>query len=472
MCHLIKTNGLTIKTKDGTEVLGSDFNVEIKELDESTKSFWATASTENPDRDNDIIRVAGWDLKNYKLNPVGLFSHNYFEHPHFKTSEIKIDKKNKSLTFKPIFDTHDKALITWNQYKNGFMTSFSVGFRPIEFSYRDPDEMWSGGREFTKQELLEISAVPVPAHPDARINMDGFIFEEDNLLKDGFSEVFGFDEVKNMWWVPIDDLGAYKNSKTHQIFPGVLAVTAEPLYVKDIKIMPAVGYFFEQAEGFGSVSDIKSFLNTKKIKSTVKRYYVFDYNEKGEFDSVIKAEVKDLEFPEYKGDNEADYKQMPECDPESPDYDPDLCDENSYIDENGCRKPKKKEVQNEDTKNHDGLPEEIISGEGNIEIPIEGIKFDKSFEDNVKSILEGFGSQLVELRELIKELKPPIEKVDETFEVENDFIEFNSEEFTSPGSQKNEDSEEIEFNPEEIKKAVLDELQGNFVIDLLEENLK
>jgi HK97 family phage prohead protease len=592
MAKEIKANGLTIKTKDGVEVLGSDFNVEIKEMDEATKSFWATASSENPDRDNDIIRVSGWNLKNYKLNPVGLWAHNYFEHPHFKTETIKIDKQNKTLIFKPVFDTHDRALITWNQYKNGFLTSFSVGFSPQEFEYRDPNERWSGGREFTKQELLEISAVPVPAHPDARVNLDGFIFEEDNLLKNGFSENFGFDELKNMWWVPIDDLGSYKSAKTHQVFPGVLAVTAQPLYSKRSTIFPVVGYYFEQSEGFDSINSVKGFLDSRKIKNTVKRYYVFDYDKDGNFDSSIHAEVKELEL---KGEDEADYKGMPECDPDSSDYDPDMCEENTYIDENGCRKPKPKKSEEEweliditpvkdfveseydeiieskdyaekpfpnehacrlkspdeydkfarkncaakhsgkcidfiygikdskselqtmrykksiwdveDAKKHCSSHKgsfEAASDKTEEDLSIKEIKFniqmynsseelveyrtivltdeevtktfvqlfDKSFLSEVKSMLEGLNSQLVELKKSVEELRNSTKRIDDTFEIDNNLIEFNSEEFTTPSSQKKENSEEIEIDPEEIKQAVLDELQGSFVIDLLEQELK
>ncbi|MDY0314138.1 MAG: hypothetical protein RBR32_03590 [Bacteroidales bacterium] len=70
MAYNIKLNGLEVKTKDGKNVIGSDFKVEIKELDEYKRTFWAVASSESPDRDNDIIRLDGWDLKNYKSNPV------------------------------------------------------------------------------------------------------------------------------------------------------------------------------------------------------------------------------------------------------------------------------------------------------------------------------------------------------------------------------------------------------------------
>lgn len=547
MAQPIKSNGLTIKTKDGTEVLGSDFKFEIKEIDEAKKSFWATASAEEEDRDKDIIRVAGWDLKNYKLNPVGLWAHNYHEHPHFKTNEIKIDKKNKTLVFNPVFDTHDKAIITWNQYKNGFLTSFSVGFRPQEFEYRNKDDMWGGGREFTKQELLEISSVPVPAHPGARVNMDGFIFEEDNLIKEGFAETFGFDELKNMWWVPIDDLGAYKSAKTIQVFPGVLAVSAQPLYSKESNLFPVVGYYFEQAEGFDSITSIKNFLDTKKVKTVSNRYYVFDWDIEGKLDSNIQVETKELDLQEEKQEEKnEDLLDLSEKDFVESDYD-EIIEAKDYAEkpfpnEHACRlvspdgfekfarkncagkhegkcidfiygiKDKKSTLQTmrykkdvwdaKDAKkhcaSHDGTFEaasgkeiEVLEevkeikfniqmyGENNELIGCRSISFndeemtktiiqifDKSFLSEVKSVLEGLNSQLMELTKAVAELKTSKKEIDDTSEVNDNLIEFNSEEFTTPSSQQKENSEEIEIDPEEIKQAVLDGLKDNFVLDL------
>jgi phage head maturation protease len=48
----------------------------------------------------------------------------------------------------------------------GFLRSVSVGFRPLEFRFSS-DPARQGGIDFTKQELLEISVVPVPANAEA-----------------------------------------------------------------------------------------------------------------------------------------------------------------------------------------------------------------------------------------------------------------------------------------------------------------
>jgi len=53
-------------------------------------------------------------------------------------------------------------------YKDGFMNAFSVGFIPVDSEpmEKDSDSVW-GAKRFLKWELLEYSAVPVPANPEA-----------------------------------------------------------------------------------------------------------------------------------------------------------------------------------------------------------------------------------------------------------------------------------------------------------------
>jgi HK97 family phage prohead protease len=468
MAKAIKSNGLTVKTKDGVEVLGSDFNVEIKELDESTKSFWATASTENPDRDNDVIRVDGWDLKNYRLNPVGLFAHNYFEHPHFKTETIKVDKKSKSLVFKPVFDTHDRALITWNQFKNGFLTSFSVGFRPTESNFRDPENLWEGGREFTKQELLEISAVPVPAHPDARINMDGFILEPDNLIKDGFKQEPSFDESTGLWWYPITNLESYKDPKTvGNISKGITAIIATPTYKAQANVIPAVGYYFEKKE-FADLDEIRKWFEKNNIKTNIKKYYSVDFSKDIEIE-LSEEELSDSEEEGCGGKKKPPKKATDTC----PDCGEPL-NEDGECTNPDC--PSNKSIEEEETKEIEleiETPQvEIVKLDSQLEEIIKAVTaiFDKTFEDKVKSMLDGFNSKLEELKTLVNEMKTS-KQVDDTSGDEKSFIDFDPNEFTTPSSQKEEDSIELEFDPEEIKQAVLDELKSNFVIEMLDEIL-
>ena len=54
----------------------------------------------------------------------------------------------------------------WSLYRDGHMKAFSIGFIPIEFR-DEKDENLGWIRTYTKIELLEVSAVPVPSNRQA-----------------------------------------------------------------------------------------------------------------------------------------------------------------------------------------------------------------------------------------------------------------------------------------------------------------
>ena len=83
------------------------------------------ASNETPDRDGEIIKQDGWDLRNFKKNPVILASHNYHEFPIGKASNIKVE--NKKLTFKMVFsEATEKAKEAAQLVQEGILKSFSI----------------------------------------------------------------------------------------------------------------------------------------------------------------------------------------------------------------------------------------------------------------------------------------------------------------------------------------------------------
>jgi len=125
-----------------------------------------TASDESLDRDGDIIRAKGWDLKNFKKNPVILYAHDYSSLPVARAEKVWVeDGKLKSvIDFAPTQDAQDICAL----YEGGFLNAFSVGFVPLQFKDLPSEDAGAfPGREFTKQELLEISCVPVPSNPAA-----------------------------------------------------------------------------------------------------------------------------------------------------------------------------------------------------------------------------------------------------------------------------------------------------------------
>jgi hypothetical protein len=70
--------------------IAADIRARIKSLDfkaiekirkakDDNGTFDVIISTEDLDRSGEIVRQNGWELTNYKNNPIVLFGHNYYE---------------------------------------------------------------------------------------------------------------------------------------------------------------------------------------------------------------------------------------------------------------------------------------------------------------------------------------------------------------------------------------------------------
>lgn len=134
--------------------------------DESAITF--VISDETKDRYGDVVQVDGWDTRNFLKNPVLLWAHRYGEPPVGKmptlTSTQSADRKVIKGTVSE-WVPREVSQFAWaveQMVRKGFLNAVSVGFLPIEFTFNDD---WS--MNFIKQELLEVSVVPVPANPNA-----------------------------------------------------------------------------------------------------------------------------------------------------------------------------------------------------------------------------------------------------------------------------------------------------------------
>lgn len=120
--------------------------------------FTAIASTEAEDRMGEVMEVQGWDLKDFKQNPILLAFHDHTK-PIGKVTKIWVEKAAKpKLMFKGwISDATETARGVKRLMADGVLSAFSVGFKPLDMD----------GNRFTKQQLLEISVVSVPANQEA-----------------------------------------------------------------------------------------------------------------------------------------------------------------------------------------------------------------------------------------------------------------------------------------------------------------
>ena len=122
-----------------------------------------TVSTGDVDRHGDVVSPEGWRLDSYRRNPVVLWAHDY-RHPAIGRAPA-VWQEGPALLARIEFAPTQFAGQVAALYRDGYQRGVSVGFRPLRFEERR--DARSGaflGIRFLEQELLEISAVPVPAN--------------------------------------------------------------------------------------------------------------------------------------------------------------------------------------------------------------------------------------------------------------------------------------------------------------------
>ena len=128
------------------------------------RSLLVRASLGTEDRKGDVIDSSGWELTGYRQNPVFLWAHDRSRPPIGVAREVWVS--GKSLNALVEFAPTQFALEIAELYTKGFMRAVSVGFLPIETEIRKASD-GQRGNLYRRQELLEISAVPVPMHSEA-----------------------------------------------------------------------------------------------------------------------------------------------------------------------------------------------------------------------------------------------------------------------------------------------------------------
>ena len=153
---------------------------DAKASDNNNETFSFVASSGTPDRLGDVVSPSGWDLKNYKKNPIILLGHDPSSLPIGKAKNIRFSDerlwKDRNLLLDIEFDMQDPiSSRIASKVKNGFINSVSVGFNPKDAIKRSDleENHWAyttkGGTFFKSSELLEVSIVSIPANPSATI---------------------------------------------------------------------------------------------------------------------------------------------------------------------------------------------------------------------------------------------------------------------------------------------------------------
>ena len=143
---------------------------EIKVEDDEEYTFDVIATTEDTDRDNEVIKVNGWDTSNWEKNPVILANHSYtIENIIWKG--LKFYTSNWQKRLKWVFSKSNPLWqLAKNLYEEWMLKTVSVWFIPLKRNEQDY-------KIIEKAELLEVSFVAVPANPNAT-SLDGKLYNE------------------------------------------------------------------------------------------------------------------------------------------------------------------------------------------------------------------------------------------------------------------------------------------------------
>lgn len=166
----------------------------------SDRTLWAVVSTDDKDRDGDIVRPKGLNFDRFQVNPVILWAHEFRQPPVAKCLEVQQD--DHQVRMKIQFADTAFARDIFKLYAGGFMNSWSLTFVPKLRTQLLPPAQQNGGDsrsgasgpgmadmpmmgrsertvngpitikyperygwDIQEADVLECSAVPVPANP-------------------------------------------------------------------------------------------------------------------------------------------------------------------------------------------------------------------------------------------------------------------------------------------------------------------
>ncbi len=134
--------------------------------DGETRTITGIASTPKQDRDNDILDMVG---AKFALPIPLLWQHNHNQ-PIGEVTDATVTDEGIEITATIVKITEEGTLKNrtdeaWQSIKSGLVKCLSIGFRPLEYNYLE--DSW--GLHIKEWEWYELSAVTVPANPDAVI---------------------------------------------------------------------------------------------------------------------------------------------------------------------------------------------------------------------------------------------------------------------------------------------------------------
>jgi HK97 family phage major capsid protein/HK97 family phage prohead protease len=125
-------------------------------------------SDETPDRMGEVLTSTGWDLSNFKKNPIALFAHRS-DFPVGRWRDLKVEdgRLRGKLEMAPA-GTSARIDEVRKLVEAGILKAVSVGFKALRKEGMDEkSDPYFGPFRYLSQELVECSLVAVPANPNA-----------------------------------------------------------------------------------------------------------------------------------------------------------------------------------------------------------------------------------------------------------------------------------------------------------------
>lgn len=137
-----------------------------KTADDGLRRIKFLITTNDVDRDNDVIDVNGWMFSNYLKNPVVLWAHDASLPPIARcVSLTRAGNGIVAIAEFPPEGMNPFADMIYRMLHAGFLSAVSVGFRCTRYAINAERD----GVDFLEQELLEFSVCPVPANQNALV---------------------------------------------------------------------------------------------------------------------------------------------------------------------------------------------------------------------------------------------------------------------------------------------------------------
>jgi len=135
------------------------------EAEDASRRLRVTISTDARDRHGDILEPGGAQIAAFLKNPVVLWAHDYRSLPIGRCASLA--REGGAIKAEIAFAPTPFAREVYDLYAKGFLRAWSVGFLPLTWEVLEDEEGKFGGYHVRSWELIELSAVPVPANADA-----------------------------------------------------------------------------------------------------------------------------------------------------------------------------------------------------------------------------------------------------------------------------------------------------------------